>query len=179
MINTNFIDAEIARHCPNPTPNSKLMAADIPLVLWKVISLAERGSYLNNGQIISASKLVDDASLSMTKIGLTIAQGSLVRKVCGPLLARYTALCVSRRIADADSQLAILRPEAEIVFCRKFENYLYRCTSDDELDIISYLMARKLAPALYSFQAKDIVSARVACAPNTSKIIVFGRELFR
>ena len=174
----NFIAVEIARHCPNPKPRSRLLVDDIPLVLWQILLLAEDGSYSRVGLIENISQLVGSASLKLTNGGLTVGEGDLMRKICGPLLARYSALCVSRRWSDADAQRAFVRSKAEDVFCNKFMRFLFKCTSRESQELINSLSAGRLSQALNSDDATALVNGQVACAATTPKVIELGRALF-
>lgn len=174
----NFINVEIARYCPNPRARSQGMVDDIPLILWQILLLAEGESYLSGGTIRSISQLVSAASLTLTDGGLSVGQGDLVRKVCGPLLARYSALCVSRRWTDANAQSAFIRSMADLVFCRKFRRLLFQCSSREAQKLVSSLSTIGLMRALASDDAALIVSGKVACAPKTARAIKLGRTLF-
>ena len=178
MLNTNFIAVEIARHCPNPTAQSQLMTNDIPLVLWQVLLLAQDAANLSPYMIDNTSRLVTTASSNLARGGVTVAEGTLVRKVCGPLLARYSALCVSRRFSDADTQRAFIRSQAERVFCHRFMRILHNCNSRQELELIDPLSVYKLSEALNSPEAEALVSRQVASAGTTVKVIKLGRVLF-
>ena len=174
-----FIDIEIARQCPNPTASSQLIIDDIPLVLLGCMSLAHRESFFGNRQIRSAIKLVDDVSGVMIKCGMPIAKGSLMRKVCGKVLSQYTALCVSRRYAEADAQLANIRSGAKLVFCAKFKHLLGQSTETCERGFGAYLNPDDLNYSLYDPWAVRFIDGRINCAASTRKIIKLGRVLFK
>jgi hypothetical protein len=178
MLSTNFIDVEIVRHCPNPTRRSQNMVNDIPLVLWQALLLAQDASFSSPYMIDNISRLVTTASSKLAKGGVTVAEGTLVRKVCGPLLARYSALCVSRRFSNADTQRDFIRSKAEDVFCVKFLGLLHHCRSHEERELIDPLGVRKLSEALYCSAAEELVAGRVADASQTRKVLQLGRTLF-
>ena len=178
MLNRNFIAVEMARHCPNPNAQSKLMCYDTPLVLWQVLRLAEQASNSPLGVIDSTSQLVASATSKLVEGGVSVARGTLVRKVCGPLLGRYAALCVSRRFSDADTQRDFIRSEAEHIFCHKFMRLLHNCNSREEMELIDPIAVYKLSEALNSPEAAALVSGRVHCADTTVKVIQLGRVLF-
>lgn len=178
MVSANLIADEIARHCPNPTPPSRLMINDIPLVLWQVLRLAEDASFRRPYVIDNISRLVTTASLKLVSGGLTIAKGTLVRKVCGPILARYSACCVSRRFSEADIQRDFIRSQAQYKFCSKFVSLLYDCHLREEQELIDSLSVYKLKEALYSSEAEALVSGRIAGANRPPKVLRLGRVLF-
>ena len=175
----NFINAEIARQCPNPSASSQLIIDDLPLVLMGCVSLAHRESFFGNPQIRSTIKLVDDVSGLMIKCGMPIAKGSLMRKVCGKLLSQYTALCVSRRYAEANAQLVIIGSGAKIVFCTKFKHLLGQSTKSAEQGFGSSLTPDDLNYSLYDPWAVRFIDGRITCAASTRKIIKLGRVLFK
>lgn len=178
MVNTNFIAVEIARHCPNPTGRSMPMVYDIPLILWQVLLLAEDASNLSPYIIDPTSKLVKTASLNLAKGGIPVAEGSLVRKVCGPIIARYSAVCVSRKFSVADGQRSFMRTEAERVFCRKFMGLMRHFNSHAEQDVFDLLSMYKLGEALNGSEAESLVSGQAACSGSIVKVINLGRGLF-
>lgn len=174
----NFINVEIARHCPNPNARSQLMIDDIPLILWQVLLIAERESYSSAGVISSISQLVTAASMKLSNGGVSVAEGDLVRKVCGPLLARYSALCVSRRWKDANATIDFIRPTAELVFCKKLRHILSQCPSGEAQDLIRSLSTVGLAEVLAGDDASLIISGQTTCAKTISPAIKLGRTLF-
>jgi len=174
----DFIADEIAKHCPNPRPRSKRIIADIPLILWQVLLLAEEGAYSRSRDIKGISQLTISASSKLATGGMIVAQGDLARKVCGPLLSRYTALCVARCFSDADGQRAFIRERAERVFCAKFTSLLFNCNSRQAGEMALYLTSDRVGQALTSDEANQLLSGQITCAPIIPKVIKFGRVLF-
>ena len=174
----NFIADEIARHCPNPNARSQRMASDIPLVLWQVLLLAENASSLSPYVIDPTRKLVTTASSDLAMGGISVAEGSLVRKVCGPILARYSALCVSRKFSAADGQRLFMRSEAERVFCEKFMGLLHHCNSLAEQEVFDCLSRNNLSGAIRGSESYWLVSGQATCSDSTVKVITLGRGLF-
>ena len=122
------------------------------------------------------SRLVTTAS-KLVSGGLTTAEGTLVRKVCGPILARYSALCVSRWFAGADIQRDFIRSQAQYVFCSNFVSLLYDCHLREERELIDPLSVYILTEALYSSEAEALVNGRVAGANRSPKVLRLGRVL--
>jgi hypothetical protein len=179
MINTNFIAAEIARHCPNPTGRSKPMVYDIPLILWQVLLLAEDASKIGPQIIEPTSKLVETASSNLAMGGIAVAEGSLVRKVCGPIIARYAAVCVSRNFLAADSQRSFMRAEAELVFCKKFMGLFGKYKSLAEQEVSDLLSMNRLGEALRGSEANWLVTGQATCSDTIVNVIKLGRGLFK
>ncbi len=175
----DFIDNEIARHCPNPTSRSKALIAVTPLVLWQVLRLVEEDSNSVDGTIRSTCKLVDEASVKLTAAGMGVSIGSLVRKVCVPIIARYVAHHVGRRLATADMQRRTIRERAECVFREKILSLITPFLSRDTDEIHFLLYSKKdLSEALRSDDADKIVAGGTRCAIETPSVIELGRSLF-
>lgn len=175
----DFIDAEIARHCPSPSPRSKALIAVMPLVLWQIVLLVEEDAQDGDGAIRSTCQLVDAARKNLNTNGIHVAEGDLVRKVCVPLIARYVAHHVGRRLPVADEQRCAIRERAERVLRERLLRLITSCLSYHTDDIHRWLSDKgDLSKILRSEDAEDIMAGRIPCAADTPKVIQLGRGLF-
>ncbi len=174
----DFIDLEIERHCPNPRPRSAIMVDAMPLVLWQIFLLAEDDCRSPIGVMRSPSSLADAACAKLTKAGMIVGEGDLVRKVCGPLLLRHVSLHISRRYKDVDDQRRQIRARAETVFRNQLERLLTEHFSVEAAALIDRIKQGELDAALYSGDASALVSDRVRSAAEVAPAIKLGRRLF-
>lgn len=174
----DFIDLEIQRHCSNPRPHSAIMVDALPLVLWQVFLLAKDDCRTPTGVMRTATSLAAAACEELAKAGMIIGEGSLVRKVCGPLLMQNVSHCIGQRYKDAHDQQRLIRTRAEKVFVNQLGRLLVQYPSAEADALIGCLQQGDPINALYSGEARAFVMGRARSSAEVVPAIELGRRLF-
>ena len=174
----DFIDLEIARHCPNPGLRSAVMVDAMPLILFQVILLAEEDCASSTGLMRSSRRLANAACNRLAEGGIDVGIGDLARKVCGPLLGRLVGLHFLRHAFSFQQQREIIRDCAEQVFLTRLLRLLSASPSPSNEHLILRLGEGQLSHVLHSTAVVAVCSGHNDGSAQLSKVIRLGRELF-